>query len=305
MTIICLDVGGTQLRAARFDRQARLLQHKRVPTLAHEPRVTQRLFSLVADIWPAAEPVEAISAAIPGPVTPDGRILSAPNIPEWQNFPLQDRLQARFNVPVLLANDANMAALGEWRYGAGQHCNNMLYLTISTGIGGGAICNGQLLTGSQGLGAEFGHVPVSADGPRCSCGQPGHLEAYASGTAITAWTREQLAAGRPSTLQEPLDAERIAAAARQGDALAIEAYQRAGFYLGLALSGFLHLFNPQVVVLGGGVSQSGELLFAPLRRTLEERIFRSNYVQQLRLMSSQLGDEAGLLGALAFALQHL
>ncbi len=305
MTILCLDIGGTQLRAALFDRNDRLLQQKRIPTLAHEGRVTQRIFDLVADIWPSHAPVEAISAAVPGPITPAGRILSAPNVPEWQDFPLQESLQKRFGVPVLLANDANLAALGEWQYGAGQGCRNMLYLTISTGIGGGIICDGQLLTGSEGLGAELGHVPVSTEGPRCSCGQPGHLEAYASGTAIAAWVREQRAAGRATALTGPLDARGIAEAARRGDPLAREAYERAGFYLGLALSGFLHVFNPRVVVLGGGVSQSGDLLFVPLRATLAQRLFRPAYLHTLRLMPGQLGDNAGLLGALVLARQRL
>ncbi len=304
MNFICLDIGGTHLRAARLNEQANILDQRRIPTLAHERNVTQRLFEVIAALWPTDAPVQAIAAAIPGPVTPDGRILSAPNVPEWKNTPLQARLAARFGVPVWLANDANLAALGEWRYGAGRGSQNMLYLTISTGIGGGVICNGQLLTGTHNLAAELGHVPINEAGPRCSCGQPGHLEAYASGTAIAAWVQEEIARGRPTRLVPPLAAAEIAAAARQGDALAQEAYQRAGFYLGLALSGFIHIFNPQIVVLGGGVAQSSDLLFPPLRQALQARIFRPDYLQTLQLRPSQLGDDAGLLGALALALNH-
>lgn len=308
MYILTLDIGGTQLRAALYpEGQSIPVRQKRRKTLAQEGQVTARLEALIAEIWPDDGPVRAIAAAVPGPLTPDGRILSAPNIPKWQDFNLRAHLQARFNVPVFIGNDANLATLGEWRYGAGQGHQHMLYLTISTGIGGGAICDGHLLTGKDGLGAEFGHVPLTPDGPICSCGHPGHLEAYASGTAIAAYVRQQLAQGVPSTLHNAgqVDAVRIAQAARQGDALSLQALQRAGFWLGVALSGFVHVFNPGIIVLGGGVSQSGDLLFGPMRETLSDYIFRNDYLENLVIAPATLGDDAGLLGALAFAHQNL
>lgn len=308
MHIISLDIGGTQLRAALYteDSTTPILQ-KRVRTQAAESGVTQRLDALIASVWPPDGRVKAISAAVPGPVNPAGHIFSAPNIPEWHDFHLGEHLQARFKVPVFIGNDANLAALGEWRYGAGQGHEDMLYLTISTGIGGGAVCGGHLLDGADGLGAEFGHVPVSAEGPLCSCGQPGHLEAYASGTAIANWTQQRLSEGEPSLLQgkPSISARDISEAARRGDALSQKALERAGFYLGVALSGFVHLFNPRVIVLGGGVSQSGDLLFAPLRAALAQRIMRAIYLENLEIKPATLGDDAGLIGALAFAKHHL
>ncbi len=206
-------------------------------------------------------------------------------------------------MPILIGNDANLAALGEWRYGAGKGHDNLLYLTISTGIGGGAIHNGQMLLGTRGLAAEFGHVTVIPEGPRCSCGQRGHLEAVASGTAIARFVQEKIALGYPSTLTKDhaISAVDVSRAAAQGDELALKAMARAGTFIGYAIADFLHLFNPSIVILGGGVSSAGSLLINPLRSALPERIMDRGYLQDLIITTAQLGDNAGLVGALVLA----
>jgi glucokinase len=214
-----------------------------------------------------------------------------------------DKLAARFGVPVHIDNDANLACLGEWRYGAGQGHEHVLYLTISTGIGGGVISHGRLLQGHHGLAAELGHVCVDPDGPLCSCGFRGHVEALASGPSIARYVNEQLAGGARSRLKAgpDLTGRQVAEAAQAGDELARAAFARAGRYLGLAVSNFLHTFDPSVVIFGGGVSQVGDLLFQPFEASLRERVFHPRYLEGLVITQAALGDDAGLLGALALA----
>jgi glucokinase len=242
--------------------------------------------------------------ASPGPLDPNtGVVLATPNIPEWVNFPLTDRLTEHFGVPAYLDNDANLAALGEWKFGAGRDHRDVLYLTISTGIGGGVVINDHLIRGYHGLAAELGHVTVLADGPVCSCGIKGHLEALAAGPAIVRYVREQLEAGSKSELSsdEELTAYAIAEAAKRGDELAKSAYARAGKYLGIGVASFLHTFDPSIVIFGGGVSQSGSLLFDPFEASLRDHVLLPRYLEDLEITTTALGDNVGLLGALALA----
>lgn len=303
---ISVDLGGTQVRAALFRRDSLSpVRVERTPTRANEPGVYERIESLIASIWPSDGEVRTIGVASPGPLNPHtGVILATPNIKEWRNFPLTQKLSARFGIPVFLDNDANLACLGEWKFGAGQGQQNVLYLTISTGIGGGVIAEGQLLQGLHGLAAELGHTTILPDGPVCGCGKRGHVEALASGTAIATYVRQEITAGRDSSLagQGNISARQVSEAARQGDPLAKEAFERAGWYLGIAVANFLASFDPSMVIFGGGVSQSGELLFAPFRRSLNEHCFNLTYLENLEIRPAALGDEAGLMGALALAM---
>ncbi len=246
--------------------------------------------------------------AAPGFLDPDlGIVYEAPNIPGWENYPLRKILEEVFNIPIFLGNDANLAALGEWKFGAGIGHSNLLYLTISTGIGSGAILNNNLLLGHKGLAGEFGHVTVLPDGPMCGCGKQGHIEAIASGTGILNYVNEQISAGRTTILSnlEKITGKDVNQAALNGDALAIEAYNRAGYYLGIALANFLHMLNPSIVIFGGGVSFSGELLFAPMRKSLEERLISPAYLDGLTITTAQLGDDVGLKGALALVVTKM
>jgi glucokinase len=302
--IIAIDIGGTQLRVATFSGESTTpLQVRRTSTHSKDESVFDRLIAAIDAVWPE-EPVAAICAAWPGPLDPaQGIILSTPNIPGWVNFPFVELLTKKYHLPVFLENDANLAAVGEWRYGAGQGHNDVLYLTISTGVGGGVICGGHMLTGARGLAAELGHLTVLPDGPLCSCGQRGHLEAIASGTAIARYTNEKIAAGQTSSLagDTHITAREVAAAARQGDELSLEAFSYAGKYLGQAVADYLHIFNPSILVFGGGVSQSGSILFDPMKRSLAEHVMDQAYLDNLEITTAKLGDDAGLLGALAQA----
>jgi glucokinase len=302
---VAVDIGGTHIRAAAYESDnITPLTHKRTRSHAKEPGTFDRLVQVIESTWPKDRAVEAIGMASPGPLDPQtGVVLATPNIPEWVDFPLTEKLSTYFGVPAYLDNDANLAALGEWKFGAGRGHHHVLYLTISTGIGGGVIIDDRLLHGYHGLAAELGHVVVLAGGPVCSCGYEGHLEALAAGPAITRYVREQLEAGAKSELSsvEALNAYEVAEAAKRGDILAKSAYQRAGEYLGIGVASFLHTFDPSIVIFGGGVSQSGPLLFEPFESSLRTQVFNPRYLESLVITTAALGDDAGLLGALALA----
>jgi glucokinase len=303
-TYLAADIGGTQLRAALFPKDGiHPIYQKRIPTQGDGP-VLERLFALIAEVMPQDYKTKSIAAAFPGPIDPfAGILLEAPNIPGWDLLPLRKLLVDRFDVPVAVGNDANMAALGEWHYGAGQGHHNLVYLTISTGIGGGVILDDRLLLGQRGLAAELGHVTVLPDGPLCSCGQRGHLEAVGSGTGIANYFNEERSHGRNSILptHSPVTSRDIARAAEQGDSLAIEALNRAGYYIGLGIANYLMTFNPSIVILGGGVTKAGPLFFEPLKTSMRTHAMRPEYVNELVLTTAALGDNSGLLGTLALA----
>jgi glucokinase len=304
-TIVSLDIGGTQLRAAVYrDNQREPITQKRIKTRASEPDTFGRLLQLIEDVLPPDGKVDAIGASCPGPVDPHtGIIMFTPNIKEWRDFPFTAKLMRNFGVPTFVDNDANLAGLAEWKFGAGRGHHNVLYLTVSTGVGGGVIINDRLLQGTHGLAAELGHTTVQVDGPICGCGKRGHLESFSSGTGIERFVADQLKAGRKSVLDPTKrnSAREISEAARQGDALSIEAYQVAGKYLGIGVANFLHAFDPSVIVFGGGVSQSGPLLFDSFETSLKEHVIHPRYLEGLVIARVELGDDSGLLGARALA----
>jgi glucokinase len=301
---VAIDIGGTHIRVAVFEPDSITpVAHQRTRSLATEPGVYERLEQAVESVWPG-DHVAAIGIASPGPLDPHtGTILATPNIPEWQNFPLTSKLSQHFGVPAWLDNDANMAGLAEWQFGAGVGHQDLVYLTISTGIGGGVISNGCLLQGFRGMGAELGHMIIDPNGPLCGCGQRGHIESFSSGPSIARYVNEQIRAGQKSSLQAlpSVGTVQIAEAARAGDALAVSAFERAGFYLGIAVANYLAIFDPSILIFGGGVSQVGDLLFKPFEESLRKHTFHPHYLDNLVITKAALGDDAGLLGALALA----
>ncbi|MCJ7823908.1 MAG: ROK family protein, partial [Anaerolineales bacterium] len=311
--IIAVDFGGTYIRAAFFPS---LLppptSQNKTATLASEgpESVISRLIQAIESQIPKDSVDLRIGIGAPGPLDPrNGVILSSPNLAGWTNIPLRDRLSEHFGVPVFLGNDANVAALGEWRFGAGQGTENMIYLTISTGIGGGVIADGRLLLGARGLAGELGHLTIESNGPTCGCGIKGHIEAVAAGPAIARNATAQLDAGKLSALNETLNAQGsitsvdIGKAAQAGDELAISVIEDAGLHIGHHLANLAHAFNPEVFILGGGVSLLGDLLFEPIRRSLREHIMDPAYLDGLRVLPAALGDDAGLVGAMVLASQ--
>jgi glucokinase len=304
---IAVDIGGTQIRAAVYpENSTEALIQKKITTQGDEMSPLDRLIGLLKEIWPAEESVISIALAAPGYLEPElGVVVSAPNIPGWKNLPICKILRDEFKVPVYLGNDANLAALGEWKFGVGKGHSDLLYLTVSTGIGGGIILNNKLVTGAGGMAGELGHVTAVPDGPICGCGKRGHIEAVASGIAIARYVKEKLDAGIPSVFKpgDSPSSKEIAQAANQGDPLSKEAFELAGFFLGRTIADWLHILNPSILILGGGVSRSGDLILKPLVASLEKHIVSPEYISNLLIVPPALGDDAGLLGALALSLE--
>lgn len=310
--VLGVDLGGTNVRAAVVDAEGTVLSRRQRPTApeAGLDAVVDRIVLTVneAAALAALEPGAPVGVALPGAVNPrTGVVGIAPNLPGWRDVPIRDLLSARLDRPVVMANDVNAAALGEWRFGSGRGHRNLIYLGIGTGVGGGAIVDGRLLLGQHGLAGEFGHTVVQLDGPPCHCGGRGCLEAFAAGWAITRDAQQLLDSGMPSQLtelmadrDEPLSGVLVAVAARQQDGLALEILTRAGRALGIAIASFVHLFNPEVVAIGGGVIAAGDLLFGPMHEALEAQLLRP-FAANLWIGASALDQDAGLLGAAVLA----
>jgi glucokinase len=303
MAVLAIDLGGTRLRVAFV--RAPGVPPERVTRLATRPEegfpnVLDRMIAAAHEVL-AGEPIERVGVAAPGPLDPRrGVMLRPPNFPRWPaETPLADALAGRLGVPVVVDNDANVAALGEWQAGAGRGVDNLVYFTVSTGVGGGVIVGGAILHGAHGYAGELGHLVVQADGPACGCGGRGCLEALASGTAIARQADERLRAGEPSVLRPGATAVDVFAAARAGDRLAAAVVARAMDWLGVGVVNALHLFDPAMVILGGGVTNAGRLVLDPVTRVVAERAMPP--FRQTPIVEAGLGDDAGIYGAAALA----
>jgi glucokinase len=315
---IGVDIGGTNLRAARFAGENHTPEAKaKIPTLAVKGynTIMQRLEHVVREVAPAdITQVAGIGMTVPGPLNPyTGTVLTTPNMPGWDNLLLKKIMEEKLGRPVFLGNDANLAALGEWKFGAGQGHKDVLYLTISTGIGGGAVCGGRLLLGAQGLATEVGHMLAVPDGPLCGCGQRGHLEAVASGTAIGRLAQARLRAGdgADSKIWELVSGEVgavtgavVGEAALAGDDFAIHQITEAGRFIGRTLASLVHILNPSIIILGGGVSLLGDVLLTPVRDALKRHVMSESYWKDCPVVTAALGDDAGLVGAGALAMEE-
>ncbi len=310
--ILVLDLGGTQFRLALANRDGKLLSRYAASTYAAESqrrlieRINKAIRELTSDI--GLEQVLGMGVAAAGLVNPGtGVLLSSPNLPKLRNVPLKALLEREIEAPVWLTNDASLAALGEHRFGAGRGFSHLVYITVSTGIGGGVIIDNGLFLGSQGYAAEIGHMVIDPDGPRCACGNIGCLEALASGSAIARMASEEMSKGKASIITGLADddlsqvtAEMVARAAQSGDPLTLEIMERAGTSLGIGVVNLLHLFDPELVIIGGGVSRCGELILAPVRRVIAERAMSG--FKGAKVVISALADDSGLLGAVAWVL---
>lgn len=308
-----IDLGGTSLRAAVVDAHGGLsgfvtytTEASRGPDAVIERIVTALHDSLTRASTGLSE-LAAVGIGAPGPLDWEtGVIHEAPNLPGWRAVPLATRVAEAVGLPTFLENDANAAALAEAQYGVGQGSLNMLYVTVSTGVGGGLILDGELWHGAYGSAGEFGHMTVDFDGPLCDCGNRGCVEALAAGPDIAAWVADQIADGRASALQGPADltGRDVVEAAREGDELAVSALARAGRAVGFGVINVAHLVNLDMVVIGGGIANAGALLFDPLRATVREHLLEST-APNLRVEPWSLGENVGLLGAAAAARSRL
>ena len=319
--MLAVDWGGTWCRAALVDRNGEILwgDRRTNPRGGDTSQYLALADALLADALSVGDvQADGIGVAVAGPVDPDSGILyQPPNLMALDGVSLKQVWGERFGLPVVLGNDANLAAMGEYHYGAGRDAaqaghppKSLFYVTISTGIGGGAVEGGTLLLGANGLTAEVGHTTVdtSANAPLCQCGKTGCLEAVSSGTAISIYARSALAEGGypdsplAAIAPEELTARSVVEAATSGDALAVSAMDRCVEGLGIGLANAVHLFNPDLIILGGGVSAGlRDLnLFPRIREEIQGRLM-SELHKAFELVPSVLGDNSGILGAAAAA----
>ncbi|MCS7172918.1 MAG: ROK family protein [Armatimonadetes bacterium] len=302
-----VDLGATNLRVGLVDSTGELVATLRVRTPQEGPKaVVEAIARLVEELRPRTrEMPRRMGVGVPGPLSvTEGIVHAPPNLPGWQEVPLRALLEERLGLAVTLENDANAAAVGEWWRGAARGARHVLYITWSTGIGGGLIVDGRIYRGASDTAGEIGHVTVDPLGPLCPCGRRGHLEGIAGGRAIARAAREALARGEPSGLAavEEITAREVAEAARGGDPLARRVLERASWMMGLAVGSMLNLLNPEVVVIGGGVARSWDLVEGPLVRAAREAAFEAPF-RAARILAAALGEGAGLLGAAYVALQ--
>jgi glucokinase len=307
-----LDLGGTKLRAVVADLEGNIRGEIIRPSEADEgpefviARMIETLEASAGEAGVKVSQLRSVGVASPGALDlVHGLVQEAPQLPGWNGIPLVEIMSNRLGLPVLLENDANAAALGENRFGVGRGTRYMVYLTISTGVGGGIIIDRKVYHGVSGAAGELGHMVVWVNGPRCMCGERGCLEAIASGTGL-AWRAQDLVdAGEAPGLERMnrerghLGADEVADAARAGDKDAVRLFEEAGLYLGVALSNYVNIFNPEMLVLGGGVAAAAGDLFLPRAESTMRELARKEPLKYVRLERADLGDRSGPLGMIA------
>lgn len=311
--VIGIDMGASHLGIVLSDFSAQVIDEIEVPfSIADGPDVAisktdQILLDLLQKNALTLKQISAIGTGVPGPIfTERGVVLSPPLMPGWDGFPIQSTLAGKWDIPVSLNNDAELGALGEWAYGVGRGENHLAYIKVGSGIGAGLLLNGQIYRGSTGSAGEIGHLTLEENGPLCDCGNTGCLEALAGGKAIARQAQTAVRTGQRTLLSsmgpiEGLTARDVAAAARRGDLVSQKIIENAGRYLGIAIAGLVNLFNPRVVVVGGGVAQVGDLLLQPIRDTVARRSLQAS-ARTVRINAAVLRRRSTSMGAIVQAL---
>jgi glucokinase len=307
-----VDIGGTKVAAGVVDEDGQVLARTRRATPSHSPREVELAVADVVAELRSQHDVRAVGIGAAGFVDHErATVLFAPNL-AWRDEPLRAAMQELVDLPVVVENDANAMAWAEYRFGAGVGQSHLVCLTVGTGIGGGMVLEGRLYRGRFGIGAEFGHMQLVADGRRCGCGQRGCWEQYCSGRALLREAREvadvdpvagarllELGGGTP----EGITPEAVTQAAREGDPAAVECFREMGDVLGQGLADLATVLDPGAFVIGGGVSDAGELLLAPARESFVRHLSGASYRPVAPVLAAALGNEAGLVGAADLARQ--
>ena len=316
--VIGIDIGGTKLATVVADSTGHILSKVRKPTLAEKgpEYALQLLFDMVHETVElaglAVGEIAAIGVSCGGPLdTKTGVVYSPPNLPGWDALPLKAKLESEFQIPVTIENDANASALAEFRFGGGRGYNALLYMTMSTGIGGGIVIDGQIYHGANDSAGEVGHQILLPDGPRCGCGKRGCLEALCSGPAIArraqAAIRKQLGDKNNSATAllnlannriENVKSEHVLTAARTGDTLALQLVEETAYYMGWGIANLVNILNPDIVLLGTIAIAAGDLLLNPIRKTVSE-FAMTRPAEAVKIAPAQLGDTLGDLAAIA------
>jgi glucokinase len=308
--VLAIDLGGTNIRVAAINEHGTIKKRVQRPTLAHEGEasVLRRLISALEEVYQAfpEKQIQGVGVGIAGAIDIEkGIITQSPNLSGFDGHPLRDKLQASFlkHLTIMIDNDANLAAMGEKWKGAGAGVNDLICLTLGTGIGGGIIIHGKLIHGADGMAGEVGHITVDPQGPQCNCGNRGCLEAIASATAIRREAIEALRKHPESELHKrchndpkTITAEMVYQSATAGDQIARNIFQDMGRYLGIGIASLINILNPEMVVLGGGVSNSWDMFFPFTKQEVQTRALKIP-AARVKIVPAVCGDDAGLLGA--------
>ncbi|MEO1290894.1 MAG: ROK family protein [Chloroflexota bacterium] len=298
--VIGIDLGGTRLRAGRLDKNLNFIERTETLTKASEglEATLQRIKDIIAQVMPEDKStLKGIGISVPGPCNPEtGVVVAPPNLPGWRDVPLSQIINDEFDVPVYLGNDANVAALAEVAVGSAQGYRHVIYITVSTGIGGGVINDGRLILGKTGIGNEVGHMTMLVEGDKVST-----LELEAAGPALARQARQRMENGEETLLTElsngdldTLDGKMIGDAANQGDPMAIEIVKRGGKIVGLGVVNLLHIFNPDVVVIGGGVSYIGDMWFDEVRTAVKAHTIDDDYWKDTPIIPSKISEDVSI-----------
>lgn len=311
--VVGVDIGAIHLSLILADLAGRVVSEFEAPIDISQgpqvclPQIHRHVGTLLEQAGISFQDVLTFGVGIPGPIAGDGgNVVAPPIMPGWDNFPIRDSLQEMWGCLVSLNNDAELGALGEWAYGAGRNERNLVYIKVGSGVGAGLILDNRIYRGATGTAGEIGHITIMEQGPLCTCGNRGCLEALAGGRAIAQQAYRAVQSGQRTVLASisPLDkitARDVTLAARRGDLVAQKIVTMAGGYLGTAIAGLINLLNPGMVVVGGGVAQAGDLLLEPIRKTIQERSLKAA-VQSVRVNSAVLGRRSSSMGAVVQAL---
>src|SRR3954452_5737536 len=303
---IGVDVGGTKVAAGVVDKEGRILVQERVHTPAHDAASVEDAIADVVGRLRAEHDAEAVGIGVAGFIDRGrSKVFFAPNL-RWHDLPLHQDLSDRLGLPVIVENDANAAAWGEYRFGAGRLEDFLVCVTVGTGIGGGVIADGELFRGGFGIGAEIGHIQMVENGRPCGCGQRGCWEQYASGNALVRDARERAAESRAEAevllslgdgTPEGIAGEDVTEAARLGDPVAAAAFEALGSWLGQGLADLAAVLDPETFIVGGGVSEAGDLVLKPMADAFDQRLTGRSHRPVAQIQLAELGNDAGLVGA--------
>ena len=305
MNVVGVDVGASKIAAGVVSPAGEILSEARYPTAYSRGELLETIARAVSEVGDGSE-VGGVCLAVPGLIlTQENRVVYSPNLRAVEGIRLKEELEPKIGFPLTIENDNNAAAWGEFRFGAGSGSKHLVYVGLGTGIGGGVVTDGRLLRGAQGAGGELGHVTVQATGPRCACGNRGCLEALASGTSIRRRAHEAAAEHPDSALgrlasRRRVLGEDVTELAREGDEVALSVLEEAGTWLGVGLAGIVNVFNPEVVAVGGGAIEAGELILKAARREVMLRA-RPPSRDLAEVKVATLCPKSGVLGAAALA----
>lgn len=300
--LVGIDIGGTKISVCTGDEQGRVIESRRIST--QELKGWKNGLKAIKELIPEKD-IQAIGISSPGPIsTKLGKMLNPPNLPGWENAPLVSYFKEAFHKPVLMNNDANAAALAEYQFGAAKGIANLVYLTCSTGMGGGAIANGKLVQGISDTAAEVGHFVLDIHGPQCPCGQKGCFEAYCGGAALAKKMKDEIHREKIETIINPIDAAGLVEAVKKKDKYALKVWDEFVLRLAQGIGVVLMNFNPEAVILGTIAIHSGPLLLDPLKKLLPRFAWKEN-IEACRIEPSAIGDRLSELSGLALAKQAL